>query len=103
MMKSKQMIWLTVALCLVGGLFLMNTFASVEAGIPYTMSRWRVGNGGASLTNGAYTLHATVGQTEAGTLAAEPFTLHGGFWQPDTFDAPSDDDNTIYLPVVIRP
>ena len=38
------------------------------------------GGGVAFASGGGYRLGATIGQPDAGTLAAGVFTLHGGFW-----------------------
>lgn len=38
------------------------------------------GGGVAHVSGGAYTLGATIGQHDAGTLAGSTYTLRGGFW-----------------------
>lgn len=37
------------------------------------------GGGGAS-SGGAFTLHGTIGQPDAGVMSAGALTIHGGFW-----------------------
>ncbi len=44
---------------------------------------WHTSDGGgiARVTSGAWTLGGTIGQPDAGSLAAGGFTLRGGFWR----------------------
>lgn len=60
----------------------------------YTLSRWTVDGGGASLHQGSYQLDATLGQPDAQVWGDGRYRLSGGFW---TGRLPS---GRIYLPLV---
>ena len=63
----------------------------------YDLSWWTVdGGGNTGDSSGAYTLGGTIGQPDAGILAAGDYTLHAGFW------AGAGPIYDIYLPVVSR-
>ena len=69
--------------------------ASLTTG--YDLSWWTVdGGGNTGDSSGAYTLGGTIGQPDAGILAAGGYTLHAGFW------AGAGPIYDIYLPVVSR-
>jgi FlgD Ig-like domain len=69
----------TLALALAVSLAAMPVATTSHAYDPIT---WRsLGCGGVAFaTAGGYRLGATIGQPDAGTLAAGAFTLRGGFW-----------------------
>lgn len=46
----------------------------------YSISWYKIAGGGGTSTNGAYSLSGTIGQPDAGTMSAGPYTLTGGFW-----------------------
>ena len=63
----------------------------------YDLSWWTVdGGGNTGDTGGAYTLGGTIGQPDAGILAAGDYTLHAGFW------AGAGPRYDVYVPVVSR-
>jgi len=63
----------------------------------YDLSWWTVdGGGNTGDSSGAYTLGGTIGQPDAGILAAGDYTLHAGFW------AGAGPRYDIYVPVVSR-
>jgi hypothetical protein len=67
----------------------------------YGLSWWTVDAGGQTFsTGGAYGLHGTTGQTDAGLLTGGEYTLGGGFWGGGARVAPPTD--LVYLPVVLR-
>ena len=63
----------------------------------YDLSWRTVDGGGGFLSNGAYTLHGTIGQPDAGALRGGDYTLQGGFWGGAAVNL-----RAIYLPVVLR-
>ena len=82
---------LVVAAILVG-------VASAQSG-GYDLSWWTVDGGGGVLSQGGYSLHATVGQPDAGpTLQSGEYTLLGGFWPSSA----ATGGYAVYLPLVIR-
>jgi hypothetical protein len=54
--------------------------AWAQSGGPYDLSWAKVAGGGGASTNGAWELTGTIGQPEAGTLAAGNWAIEGGFW-----------------------
>jgi hypothetical protein len=46
----------------------------------YDLSWWTVDGGGATLSNGAYSLSGTAGQPDAGVQIASLYALSSGFW-----------------------
>jgi hypothetical protein len=66
----------------------------------YDLTWWTVDGGGAtSSTGGSYRLGGTIGQPDAGTIAAESYVLQGGFWPGGEIMAAP---HQIYLPLVMR-
>jgi hypothetical protein len=66
--------------------------ATAVSGGDYSLSWWTFDGGGASLSDGSYTLGGTAGQPEAVTLEGSSYRLEGGFWPPNLVK--------IYLPLV---
>jgi hypothetical protein len=46
----------------------------------YQIDWWTVNGGGGVSSGGSYSLSATIGQADAGTLSGGEFLLAGGFW-----------------------
>ncbi len=69
--------------------------ADADAG--YTLTWWTVDGGGSSVGSGAYTLSSTAGQPDAAVVAANGYTLYGGFWGGGGRMMYS-----LYLPLVMR-
>jgi hypothetical protein len=67
-----------------------------ESGAGYDLSWWTVDGGGGTSTGSGYSLSGTVGQPDAGDLAAASYRLSGGFWPwlKEVFG--------IYLPLVMH-
>jgi hypothetical protein len=66
----------------------------------YTLNWWTVDDGGGSSNGSGYTLNGTLGQPDAGTVAAGGgYTLAGGFWHGGVAAAIQ---LKVYLPVVVR-
>jgi hypothetical protein len=67
-------------------------------GPDYTLDRWTAdGGGGRSQDSARYSLHGTVGQTDAGpTLTSGGDSLWGGFWPGG---APP---HHVFLPLILR-
>jgi hypothetical protein len=71
--------------------------ATTPSGTGYSLTWWTVDGGGSNLvSNGAYTLSSTAGQPYAGVVAANGYTLGGGFW------GGGGTVYQVYLPVVMR-
>lgn len=51
-----------------------------QSGASYDLRRWTIDGGGADMSGGDLRLGGTIGQPDAGTLAAGSFVLRGGFW-----------------------
>jgi hypothetical protein len=62
--------------------------------LPGDSSWWTVDGGGYYLSAGPYTLGATVGQADAGTVSDGAYTLQGGYWPGATVAR-----TEIYVPV----
>jgi hypothetical protein len=92
---------LLLALLLVSAALLPGEHAVLaQVGGDYDLSWWTVDGGGATFsTGGSYSLGGTMGQPDAGAIAAESYVLQGGFW-------PGGEIMTslyrIYLPLVMR-
>jgi hypothetical protein len=71
--------------------WLVQNVMAVSGG-DYSLSWWTFDGGGASLSDGSYTLGGTAGQPEAVTLEGSSYRLEGGFWPPNLVK--------IYLPLV---
>ena len=90
----RRLLWVWVVL---GGLVVLSSALAVRAGAGYDLSWWTVdGGGNTGDSSGAYTLGGTIGQPDAGILAAGDYTLHAGFW------AGAGPRYDIYVPVVSR-
>lgn len=59
---------------------LLSGEAWAQSGGPYDLSWAKVAGGGGASANGAWELTGTIGQPEAGTLAAGNWVMEGGFW-----------------------
>ncbi len=46
----------------------------------YAIDWFTIDGGGGQSSGGAYTLHGTIGQSDAATSSGGRYTLHGGFW-----------------------
>jgi hypothetical protein len=62
-------------LCLLAGLFCTRLAAQ-----SYSIDWYKVSGGGATSTNGQYSVSGTIGQPDAGAMSGGNFSLQGGFW-----------------------
>jgi hypothetical protein len=70
-----------VVLCLVALLFLVAIQVVRAAEAPaLTLGWWTVDSGGGSIHGGTFSINATVGQAEPGSLSGGSYSLVGGFW-----------------------
>jgi hypothetical protein len=84
------------ALLALSACLLFFTGVLADSGPAYDLSWWTVDSGGAtSACIGAYCLGGTIGQPDAGVLAAG-YTLYGGFWGGVAVA------HWVYLPLVLR-
>ena len=65
----------------------------------YDLSWWTVDGGGATLSNGAYSLSGSAGQPDAGNLLGGRYQLEGGFWNGISGVAPP---RRVYLPLTTK-
>jgi hypothetical protein len=97
-----------VALTLLCGLALIFAFSwlspsELNAQGGYQLSWWTLDGGGGRSSAGAYSLHGTVGQWDAGnTQQAGGYRLTGGFWAiPQSVpDDPGPVNEQIFLPKI---
>lgn len=69
----------------------------------YSIRSEVIKSGGNSATGGSFQLQGTIGQTNVDVMKGNDFQLTSGFWHPRSeFDPPSNSNDTIYLPFVIR-
>jgi hypothetical protein len=68
-------------LFLTGTLLAIAAAAAAQTGGSYDLSWSKVSGGGVTFeSGGSYSLGATSGQQDAGTITGGTYTLHGGFW-----------------------
>ena len=79
-------------------LLLLLVVASLTAaqGNSFSIPWWTVDGGGGMSSSGRYTLHAAIGQPDAGTMSGSHFTLLTGYWD-------GLDRYAVSLPLVLRP
>ena len=67
-------------------LLLCATIASALVAAPAALSVpwWTVDGGGSTSKGGQFALSGTAGQPDAGLMAGGPYSLYGGFWNPET-------------------
>ncbi|HET7064965.1 MAG TPA: hypothetical protein VFI49_11885 [Rudaea sp.] len=53
-----------------------------SSGGPYRIAPAAVGNGGGTLSGGAFQLRGTLGQAPTSTLSSAGYHFYGGFWAP---------------------
>ncbi len=58
--------------------------------------------GGGTSQGGNYTLSATVGQIDAGTLEGGRYTMDSGFWPGPLHGGNQINDTQVYIPLVRR-
>ena len=101
MMNRKQVLLGLLALVivvLVIGVLAGARPTAAQSGGPYDLS-WNTLNAGPTFSSGGpYVLGGTMGQADAGVLAAGRFTLRGGFWKGGAQRAAF----RVYLPLVVR-
>lgn len=57
-------------------------FAGSSAEAQFTLAKSVVGNGGAPMTSGSFTMNGTVGQAAIGAMTSPSFSAGIGFWYP---------------------
>lgn len=85
---------------LVCGLALASSVLAASPVQNYAISWWTIANGGAMFSAGGdYTLGATIGQPNVGTMSGGNYLVSGGFWQQSLTGGPQ---HYIYLPLILR-
>lgn len=79
-----------------------GTLALAKTTGGFSLPWWTVDGGGGSLNGGNYTLHATIGQPDAGTSSGGNYTLVGGYWSGSSSPPPAPSGYDIFLPLVLR-
>ena len=92
---KRPLLYLLLALVLI--LVTSSALAGVEV---FSLPWWSVDGGGGTSSGGAYTLHGSAGQPDAGRMQGGSFSLAGGFWGGGT--APQPNQENVFLPMVIR-
>ena len=72
---------------------------AIAATQAYDLDWWTVDGGGNTSSGGVYSLSATIGQPDAGSLSGGDFTLAGGYWSEAVSVPPVRE---LYLPLVNR-
>ena len=62
----------------------------------FTLDSWTIDGGGGTSSDSRYTLQATIGQSDAGSVNNARYTLSTGYWD-------SVEEHKVYLPVVVQP
>lgn len=65
--------------CILAGLVVFAS-SSVGSAQSYSIDWYTIDGGGGTSTGGVYSVSATIGQPDAGTMSGGNFTLVGGFW-----------------------
>ena len=78
---------------------LLVTAVALAEPLGFNLSWWTVDGGGGISSGGVYSLSATIGQPDAGSLSGGEFTLAGGFWSEEVSLPPPQ---MLYLPLVNR-
>ena len=89
--------WIIPSAALVVAVLLGST--AIAATQAYDLDWWTVDGGGGALSGGVYSLGATIGQPDAGSLSGGDFTLAGGYWSEAVSVATVRE---LYLPLVNR-
>jgi hypothetical protein len=55
---------------------------------PYAINQATITGGGGASTGGVFTISATIGQHDVGSMSGGAFTLTGGFWAPVVVQTP---------------
>jgi len=77
---------------------LLTITVGVSAQNSYSIDWWTIDSGGRTFSSGgAYSLGGTIGQPDAGVLAAGNYTLSGGFW-----NGPASPQYRVFLPLVVK-
>lgn len=92
---SRRALWLVGLLAL---LLIVTPVVVAQTGGNFGLTWFTVDSGGGLSQGGAYTVHGTIGQPDAGTLNGGSYTLAGGFW-----GGLASRPYETYLPIVIRP
>ena len=88
---------LVFTMLLVLTMFVSGTALAVNS---YDLSWWTVDGGGGSSSGNGYTLNATLGQPDVGTVAnGGVYTLAGGFWHGGIAASP---ETKVYLPLLTK-
>jgi hypothetical protein len=90
-----------VFILMIIGLLFTLVFAVQASQLAYDLTWWTADGGGGFSQGEGYTLSATIGQVDAGTLQGGSYSLAGGFWSAAP-SAPIEINYWIVLPLVIK-
>lgn len=72
------------------GLFAMITQVKAQSAGVYTITRSTLDGGGTDqASDGVYTISATIGQWDTGVASIGNYTVHSGFWTPNSTTVPT--------------
>ena len=91
-------------------IILHSSFCLRALGQSYSTDWYKIAGGGGTSTGGVYSVSATIGQPDAGTMSGGSYTFQGGFWgvvaavqtpgAPTLFIAHSGSTVTVYWPAL---
>lgn len=94
-----------LAACLLVSLVMAVQAAPLAADLATNLAWWTADGGGGesqgAAEGGGYTLSATTGQADTGTLQGGSYTLAGGFWSAGP-SAPVEIEYRLALPLVMK-
>jgi hypothetical protein len=93
----KKIVLILLVICLL----FMLAIAVQASQLAYDLTWWTIDGGGGVSQSQGYTLSATTGQPDAGTLQSSNYSLAGGFWSAAP-SAPIVISYRIVLPLVLK-
>ena len=96
-MTRKRLTLAALVLCLTAFLPVVS-----QSDDGYDLTRFTIDGGGAMLSQGgSFSLDGTIGQSDAGTLGGDAYSLDGGFWGAGVLSS-GPAAHIIYLPIILR-
>lgn len=98
-MKKKPLLIALIVLMLLGTAMAFFGAVHAQERTVYTLPWSVIGSGGMGGTAGGYTIHSTLGQPVAGTMAGGGYHLTSGFWT-EVFESIMEFFN--FLPLIVN-